>query len=288
MKINKNKQLIIAALIGFLPFKYAQSNTISFDIEANWNYERVIEDKRDGSSSDNTDWTNIDTEIFSTQIDFDLFSENNTKQTQNEHNFKSNGYDLAWWMTVFNYTAQDIYTPFSTELLGLVNPDDYENIDDRYQIFAGGTYHYNDPESDLDVKERISFRRDLSGYTRETVDDGVIQNDFTYWQQFTIDLPNPLSFDTKSYFDSYSTDEILENLSGSSVKFETYVAKRSWWNNDDYSEKSYKSVTNGYRGYGTYNYQSVQSVPEPSTLTLFLPFALICYSLRKRQLVISL
>ncbi len=187
-------------------------------------------------------------------------------------------------MTTFDYTSQDIYTPFSAELLGQVNPDDYEYSDDQYIIFAGGTYHYIDPEDESDVRERLTFRRELSGFTITSVDNGEIQNDFSYWQQFTIDLPNPLSFDTRTYFDSYSTDQILENFSGSSVQFETYIAKRKWWNNDDHSENSYKFVETGYKGYGTYNYQSV-SVPEPSTIALFLPFTLMCYSLRKRKLV---
>ena len=93
MKNNKKHTIIFTALLGFLPLKYAQANIISFDIEANWNYERVIEQTRDGNYSDNTDWTNISTERSSTQIDFDLFSENNKRQVQNEHHFDSNGND---------------------------------------------------------------------------------------------------------------------------------------------------------------------------------------------------
>jgi len=283
LKNNKKNTLIFTALLSFLPLQYAQANIISFDIEANWNYERVIERTRDGNYSDNTDWTNINSERFLTQIDFDLFSENNKRQVQNEHHFDSGGNDLAWWMTTFDYASQDIYTPFAAALLGQVNPDDYEYSNDQYIIMAGGTYHYIDPEDDSDVRENITFRRELSGYTITSVDDGEIQNDFSYWQQFTIDLPNPLSFDTKTYFDSYSADEILASFSGSSVQFETYIAKRNWWNNDDHSELSYKFVENGYKGYGTYKYQSV-SVPEPTTLALFLPFAVMCYSLRRRKL----
>lgn len=284
MKNNKKKLLIITALIGFLPFKYAQGNIISFDIEVSSNYERVIEHKRDGSYSDNIDWKSINSETFSTQIDFDLFSENNKRETQNEHHFKSNGNDLAWWMAIFDYSSQEIYTPFANELLGLVNPNDYGNLSDKYTIFASGTYHYYNPDSDSDVRERITFRRELFGSTIIPVNDGRIQNDFSYWQQFTIHLPSPLSFASKSYFDSYSTDEMLANLSGSPVQFETYLAKRNWWNNDDHSERSYKFVENGYRGYGTYNYQSAQPVPEPSS-PLFLSFALMCYLLSKRKLV---
>lgn len=282
MKNNKNKSLLLTALFTFLPLKYAQANIISFDLESSVGYESIYERTRDGNISDDTVWTSIDTERFSTQINFDLFSENNKKQTQDEYHFVSDGNDLAWWMTIFDYAPQDIYTPFSTELLGLVNIGDYERLNDQYIIFAGGTYHYHDPESDLDVREDIIFRRELSGYTVTSTVDGRVQNGFSYWQQFTIDLPNPKSFDTKTYFDSYSTDQILANFSGSSVRFETYIKKRNWWNNEDNSESSHKFVTNAYVGYGTYNYRSV-NVPEPTTIALFLPLTLMCYWSRKRK-----
>lgn len=286
MKSNKNKSFIFTVFLSFLPLKCIQANIISFDIETNQNYKRVVEQTSDGKHSDNTDWININTNKFSTQIDVDLFSNDNKNQVQDEHHFDSDGNNLAWWMTIFDYASQDIYTPYANELLGQVNLNDYEYSNDQYTIFAGGTYHYNDPESDLDVKESITFRRELSSFSITSVDDGEIQNDFSYWQQFTIELPNPLSFETKTYFDSNSTDEILAKFSGSSVLFETYIAKRKWWNNNDYSQFSHKFVETGYKGYGAYHYQSV-SVPEPTTLTLFFPFALMCYVLRKRKLNFS-
>lgn len=283
MKNNKKNALIYTALLTCLPLKNAQANIISFDIEVDRSYERVIERNRDGSRSDNVDWTNLNPVRFSTQIDFDLFSEQNKTQMPGEHQFESNGNDLAWWMTTFDYPSQEIYTPFESALLGQVTLDDYEDLYEQRFILAGGLYHYYDPQDDSDVRESIEFRREFHGVTHTKVNGGEVETSFTYWQDFTIDLPNPLSFDTKTYFDSYSTDEILASFSGASVRFETYVTKREWWNNDANTEFSYNSVQNAYRGQGTYSYQSV-SVPEPSTFALLLPFAAMCFSLRKRKL----
>ncbi len=281
-KNNKNKSLLLTALFAFLPLKYAQANIISFDLEPSSGYERVSELTIDGGRNDNTVWTNINTERFSTQINFDLFSENNKKQTPDEHHFVSGGNDVISWRTTFDYAPQDIYTPFSAELLGKVNIEDYEDSGAQYFIIARESYY---PERNLNVMEDISFYRQISGFTTIATDDNRIRTktSFVYWQTFTIDLPNPQSFDKRAYFDSYSTDQILASLSGASVSFREIIIRKSFGDNViGQLEPSYKSVTNAYTGHGTYNYRSV-NVPEPTTIALFLPLTLMCYWSRKRK-----
>lgn len=282
---NNNKLSAIFAAIAALSFSQVQAGMISFELNPSWNYQRTSELTIDGQHTDDTNGQPIAADVFSSEITFDLFSPSNLALEQQEHFFEDNGYDLGWWMTVFNFTPQQIFTPFADELLAMVNVNDYEHLNDNYMIFAAGSYHYHNPEDDTDVVESIEFRRELFGYTLTEDADGITHNSFTYWQQFTVHLPSPLSLDNKSYFDSYTTEQKLAQYSGSSVTFNTYLSKYSGWNNHDHSEVTYNITDTGYNGNGVYQYQNILQVSAPVGFGLILPLMLVGFCLRKKKSV---
>ena len=284
MKNITIKKLLNIALIHLIPATLVQADIISFDIDVDNRYERTIQNNFDGTNIDNTDREFLNNNSFSTEISFDLFSAHNQAQQQFEHQFQDNGNTLANWSTVFDFTSQDIFTPFNSELLALIDLNDYENISQQNLIIADGTYHYFDPLDDSDVRERITFRQEIFGSTITSTANGDSQQSFDYWREFTIDLPSPLSFAQRTIFDSTSTDEILSRLSGSSVSFQTYLAQHTFADNPSIANASFQSLEVGFQGSGTFQLQNAQQVPEPSSISLFLAFLLLAYFRRTNLL----
>ena len=285
LKKYTNKHLFTALLLSVWPLQSVQADVIYFDIDATQRYESLASQTVDGEYSSSYTATELAGHQFQSNISFDLFSAINLANTPYVHEFEDNGNTLAWWMTTFNFDPQNIFTLFEDELLGMVDQNAYEWVDAQYQIFAGGTYHYYNPEDDSDVVENITFRKELFGYTIAEVTGGSVQNDFTYWQQFTISLPSPMSFNNRSQFDSAVTQATLTQFSGAGVSFETYITKRNWWQNEDYSQYSFQFEETGYRGYGSYSFASTQAVPAPATISLFVPFLLAGLVAVRRRIV---
>ena len=192
---------------------------------------------------------------------------------------------LAWWMTVFNFDPQSIFSPFEDELLGMIDQGAYDNIDLQHLIFAAGKYHYFNPQDDSDVVEELIFRKEMFGYSMYDTVDGSYQNSFSYWQQFTITLPSPMSFDNRNLFDSALTDTMLQQYSGFGVAFDTFISIQEFWNNPDFTQSSSKSTQTGYAGYGSYSFTSSQAVPAPATISLFVPFLLAGLVAVRRRIV---
>ena len=285
LKKYTNKHLFTALLLSVLPLQYVQADVIYFDIEATQRYENVHEFTVDGQYIPSYNYSNIDPQQFQSSINFNLFSPENISLTAMEHEFEDNGNTLAWWMTVFNFDPQSIFSPFEDELLGMIDQGAYDNIDLQHLIFAAGKYHYFNPQDDSDVVEELIFRKEMFGYSMYDTVDGSYQNSFSYWQQFTITLPSPMSFDNRNLFDSALTDTMLQQYSGFGVAFDTFISIQEFWNNPDFTQSSSKSTQTGYAGYGNYSFTSSQAVPAPATISLFVPFLLAGLVAVRRRIV---